>query len=66
MTSLGEEFPKELARCRALLRQYVEIGAIGSFGHMVISAVIQRAEQAAAEGDTVAMIHLFQEMRGLK
>ncbi len=66
MTSLGDEYPKEQARLRGLLEQYREIGPAGAFGHMMISQVLARADQAAVSGDVVAMIASFKEMKECK
>ena len=66
MSSLGEEFPKEQARCREVLSSYKEIGPAGSFGAAMIEQTLQRADKAAAEGDLVAMIKSFEEMKGIE
>lgn len=63
MNSLDEEYPKQQARLRELLEAYTEIGPAGAFGHAVISNVLRRADQAAIEGDTLAMIRIYQEMK---
>lgn len=64
MNTLADEFPKEQERCRQLLEQYKEIGPVGAFGHMMISDVLRRADQAAMSGDVVAMLRLYEEMKG--
>jgi len=61
---LAEAFPREQERLRGLLAIYHEIGPAGAFGHAAISAVLSRAERAAAEHDTVAMLRSYEEMRG--
>ncbi len=66
MSSVGQEFPKQQARCRALLEQYTSIGPAGQFGHLMISQVLERADQAAISGDVVAMLRSFEEMKGCK
>ena len=66
MSSLGEEYPKEQARCREVLAQYKSIGAPGIFGSIMIEDVLRRADVAAVEGDTVAMIRLYKEMKEIK
>lgn len=65
-TSLGEEFPKQQARCREILGIYREIGPAGAFGAAVIEDVLRRADRAAIEGDLPAMIQLFQEMQAVE
>ena len=66
MATLGEEYPKEQARCRKLLRIYKDLGPVGAFGYAAISDVIARADRAAVEGDLPAMIRCFEEMRKCK
>lgn len=63
MSSLGEEYPKQQARCRELLEQYTAIGAAGAFGHAMISQTLKEADEAAISGDLVAMIKAFEKMR---
>jgi hypothetical protein len=43
MSSLGEEYPKQQARCREVLEQYIEIGTAGNFGAMMIRAKLKEA-----------------------
>jgi hypothetical protein len=62
--TVGEEYPIQQQRCRDLLDVYKSLGPIGTFGHMVISQVLQRADQAAISGDLPAMLRSLQEMRG--
>lgn len=64
METLGTEFPKEQARCRDLLRVYRELGPVGTFGAAMIEQVLRKADQAAAEGDAVEMLRVFEEMKG--
>ncbi len=59
LLSLGEAYPKELARVREVLKVYEEIPA-GRFAVIMISDLLRRAEAAIARGDTVAMIELYQ------
>lgn len=66
MSSLGTEFPVELARARELLGVYRDIGPAGSFGAVVIEGAIRTAEQALASGDVVAMLRSYEELKGLK
>ena len=63
MTSLADEFPHQQARVRDLLTEYKAIGPAGMFGTAMIEQVLQRADKAAAEGDVVAMIVSFKEMK---
>lgn len=63
MASLAEAYPQEQARVRELLTIYRSLGPAGMFGSTMIEQVLQRADQAAAEQDTIAMIRSFKEMR---
>lgn len=56
--SLAIEYPKQQKRCRQLLHAY------GERGPMMIEAVLQRADKASAEGDVVAMLRCYEEMKG--
>lgn len=64
MATLAEDYPKQQARLRELIEQYRAIGPAGNFGRVMIEQVLQRADKAAAEHDTVAMIRSFAEMKG--
>ena len=63
MSSLGEEFPKEQARCREVLGVYRELGPSGSFAAHMVEAVLRLADEAAASGDVLAMLQAFEEMK---
>ena len=63
MKSIGTELPKEQARCRELLGHYKEIGPAGTFGAMMIEQALQRADQATVNGDVVAMICCYNELK---
>ncbi len=65
-TSLVDAFPKEQARCRDLLTRYEELGPVGTFGTLMIRAMLSRAEKAAAQQDTVAMLRIYVEMQETK
>lgn len=66
MSSLGQQFPKELARVRELLGVYKSLGPVGGFGAMMIEQVLQRADHAAVSGDVIAMLRSYEELRGCK
>jgi hypothetical protein len=64
MASLGEEYPRMQAHVRELLGIYKALpDGVGAFGAMVIEQVLQRACEAAASGDVVAMTRSFEEMK---
>ena len=62
MTSVGIEFPKQQARVRELLAEYKALGPVGSFGGVMLEAVLARADEAMASGDVVAVVRSFQEL----
>ena len=64
--SLGEAYPREQARCRAVLGSYREIGPAGALGAMFIEDMLQRADRAVVKGDVVEMLRLYEEMLGTK
>lgn len=64
--SLGEAFPEEQARVRTVLGYYKEIGPAGAFGALMIEDVLRRADRAAIEQDTVAMLRIYQEMKEIE
>jgi hypothetical protein len=66
LETLGEAFPKQQERLRELLRGYQEIGAAGIFGAETIKDCLRRADKAAIEHDLVAMIRIYEEMKGFK
>lgn len=64
MSSLGEEFPREQARLRELIKAYRDIGPPGAFGAAAIEATLKEADQAALSGDLPRMIQAYQAMQG--
>lgn len=63
MSTVGDEYPKQQARCRDLLLMYDSIGPAGAFGKAMIEQVLKRADEAALSGDPVAMIRCYLEMK---
>jgi len=61
--SLGEAFPKELARVREILALYKEIGPAGMFSAGMIEAELKLADEAVANGDVVAMIRSYKSLQ---
>jgi hypothetical protein len=62
-TSVGEDFPREMARVQELLQGYREIGPAGAFGAMMLEAALRRATEAQARGDVVAILRSYAELR---
>jgi len=67
-TTLGEAYPLEQTRLRRLIEQYRDVGKLPgvncTFAIIAIEDVQRRADEAAISGDVVAMVRLFQEMKG--
>jgi len=61
--TLGEAYPREQERLRDLLVIYASIGPAGTFASILIKDCLARADQAAMEGDTIAMIRVYEEMK---
>ncbi len=66
METLGDAYPRELTRVREVLAMYKEIGPGGLFGAAMIEATLRRADKAVIEGDTVAMIAIYQELKKIE
>jgi hypothetical protein len=62
--SLAEAILDEQARCRELVTVYKAIGPHGAFGALHINDVLRRTEAAVMAGDTVAMLRLYEELKG--
>lgn len=65
MTSVGDDFPNQQARARELLDIYRTIPT-GGFGALMIEEALQRADQALASGDIVAIVRSYNELVELK
>lgn len=61
--SVGEQFPREQARCREVLGHYKEIGPVGAFGAAMIEATLREADAAMASGDVVRIVRAFAAMK---
>lgn len=68
MSSLGDEFAIEQARCRQLLGAYKWLSGMPQvntkFAEAMIEDVLQRADRAVMSGDVIEMIRVYEEMRG--
>ena len=63
MHTLGDELPKQQARCRKLLVIYKEIGPSGAFGAAMIEQSLREADQAVISGDVVAMLRAYARLK---
>lgn len=62
--SLGEALPKEMARIRdVVMPAYQEIGPAGAFALSFMRRDLDLAAEALAEGDVVAMIAIYQDLK---
>ena len=63
MTSVGEDFPKQQARVRELLKEYQKIPT-GAFGEEMMEEALRQAEEAMASGDCVRILQAYERLRG--
>ena len=62
--TLGDALPREMARVRDhVIPIYREIGPAGAFAIAWMTAALDKAAKAMAEGDVVAMIAAYQELK---
>lgn len=61
--TLGDALPREIKRAQQLIVDYRALGPVGSFGAMMIQQDIDAAIKALAEGDVVAMIRAYNELK---
>ncbi len=63
--SLGTELPREMARVRdEIIPRYLEIGPNGNFAVMWMRKALDDAARAMAEGDVVAMLKAYEDLKG--
>ena len=63
--TLGDALPKEIARCQELLLiDYASIGTAGAFASAMIRGHIATAQKAMVEGDTMAMLRAYNDLKG--
>jgi len=65
MSSVGEEMPKEMARVREMLPIYDSI-PMGLIAAGLMRAALDRAAVALAQGDVVAIIRSYAELKDFK
>ncbi len=66
MTNLIEGLLKEVDRNTELLEAYKSIGPAGAFGTMGITADIKSAKEVIGSGDVVAMLRIYETLKGNK
>jgi hypothetical protein len=63
--TLGTELPLEMARVRdTIMPAYIEIGVAGAPALALMRHSLDLAAKAMAEGDVVAMIRAYQDLKG--
>ena len=66
-STLGEALPREIARIQnEVMPAYIEIGAAGMFALTMMRASVAAANKAMIEGDCVAMIAAYQDLKEYK
>ena len=63
--TLAEAFPMEQKRVREVLEQYARIGPAGFPARILIRDTLERAEKAAASGNVIDMLRMYEEMKGI-
>lgn len=62
--TLGEALPREMARVRDELLPAYDSIPTGVIAATMMRAELDRAAKALAEGDMVAMLHVYQSLKG--
>jgi len=66
MNTLGDEYPKQQARVRAIQQFALEIGPSGRFLFLICEDLLKRADRASIEQDLPAMIMIYKEMQDIQ
>lgn len=65
--TLGDALPREMTRVRdEVMPAYAAIGTPAAFALAMMRADLDAAQRAMIEGDTVAMIRLYESLKGYK
>jgi hypothetical protein len=64
--TLGDALPREIERVQSILPYYDEIGPAGLFAATMMRQSIKAAHTAMIEGDLVAMIRCYEDLKGYK
>lgn len=63
--SLGEALPREMKRVRdEVIPAYIAIGPSGGLALLMMRAELDAATKALAEGDVVAMLRAYENLKG--
>ena len=63
-TTLGDALPREMARVRDELLPMYDAIPTGVFAATMMRADLDRAAKALAEGDVVAMLRVYESLKG--
>ena len=61
--NLIEGLQEEMERCRELIKEYEAIGSAGIFATSALKLIIKEAKHAIANGDTIRMLKLYEELK---
>jgi hypothetical protein len=65
--TLGDALPREIARVRdQVMPAYIEIGPPGALALMFMRKSLDAASKAMIEGDVVAMLRAYEDLKGFK
>jgi len=63
MTSVGEDFPRQVQRVWELREQYVALPeGVGAYGALELKMMLERATEAQASGDIVRILRSYSEL----
>lgn len=65
-TSVGEDFPKQQTRVRAVLKLYHEIGPSGMFGAAMIEQTLREADEAQSSGDIIRILQSYEALKEIE
>ena len=65
-TSVGEDFPKQQARVREVLKLYHDIGPAGAFGAIMIETTLREADEAQASGDIIKILQSYESLKAIE
>lgn len=61
--TLGDALPREMTRVRGLIPIYASIGPAGNFAVAMMNHTLDEAQKALADGDVIAMLRVYQELK---
>ncbi len=66
VTTVGEDFPKQQARVREVLKLYHEIGPAGQFGAIMIENALREADAAQSSGDIIEILRSYEALKEIE